>query len=67
MSSDESKNSTTAQKEPSQIIEVSESDLPISCPMPDVTLWNQHPRVFIPIENGEGHCPYCGNLFRVKS
>ena len=48
-------------------IEVSAGDLPISCPMPNETLWNQHPRVFIPLKNGEGHCPYCGNHFRLKS
>ena len=50
-----------------QVIEVTASDLPLSCPMPGVTLWSQHPRVFIPMEDGEGHCPYCGNKFRLKS
>lgn len=50
-----------------QTIEVTAEDLPLCCPMPDVTLWSQHPRVFIPIEDGRGHCPYCGNTFIVKS
>ena len=50
-----------------QVIEVTADDLPLSCPMPDVTLWSQHPRVFIPIEDGKGHCPYCGNTFLLKS
>ena len=40
---------------------VTSSDLPLSCPMPDLQVWNLHPRVFLPIED-EGHsvCPYCG-------
>lgn len=36
-------------------------DLPLSCPMPGMYLWNSHPKVFIPIEEtGEAKCPYCG-------
>ncbi len=40
---------------------VSVDDLPLSCPMPDMTLWNSHPRVYLPIEpTGFAKCPYCG-------
>ena len=40
---------------------VSVADLPLSCPMPDMTLWNSHPRVYLPIEpTGFAKCPYCG-------
>lgn len=43
------------------IYTVSQSDLPLSCPMPDMTLWNSHPRVYLPIEEThEAMCPYCG-------
>lgn len=36
-------------------------DLPLSCPMPGMYLWNSHPRVFLPVEEtGEAKCPYCG-------
>ena len=36
-------------------------DLPLSCPMPEMYLWNSHPKVFLPIEQtGEAKCPYCG-------
>jgi uncharacterized Zn-finger protein len=39
---------------------VSRQDLPLSCPMPDMSLWNAHPRVFLPIEKtGKATCPYC--------
>ena len=37
-------------------------DLPLSCPMPGMSLWNSHPRVYLPIEDegGQSQCPYCG-------
>lgn len=41
--------------------EVRPRDLPLSCPMPGMYLWNSHPKVFLPIEaTGEAKCPYCG-------
>ncbi|HZP89323.1 MAG TPA: zinc-finger domain-containing protein [Burkholderiales bacterium] len=52
---------------PMQQIEVSASDLPLHCPMPSMTLWNAHPRVFLPIEkSGEAMCPYCGTRYVLK-
>jgi uncharacterized Zn-finger protein len=37
------------------------SDLPLSCPMPGMYLWNSHPKVYIPVAaTGEAKCPYCG-------
>jgi len=37
------------------------ADLPLSCPMPGMYLWNSHPKVYLPIEEtGEAKCPYCG-------
>lgn len=40
---------------------VGRGDLPLSCPMPGMYLWNSHPRVYLPIEEtGEAKCPYCG-------
>ena len=45
-------------------IEVTEVDLPLHCPMPDMLIWNAHPRVFLPIEKtGEVLCPYCGTRY----
>ncbi len=44
--------------------EVGRGDLPLSCPMPGMKLWNSHPRVYLPIEEtGEAKCPYCGADF----
>lgn len=45
---------------------VHRSDLPLSCPTPEMALWNSHPRVYLPIEdepNGEAKCAYCGAVF----
>jgi uncharacterized Zn-finger protein len=40
--------------------EVTAADLPLSCPMPGMYLWNSHPRVFLPVAvTGEAKCPYC--------
>jgi uncharacterized Zn-finger protein len=40
------------------------SDLPLSCPMPGMYLWNSHPKVFIPVAAaGEAKCPYCGATY----
>jgi uncharacterized Zn-finger protein len=44
--------------------EVSRADLPVSCPLPDMMLWNSHPKVYLPIEaTGKAKCPYCGADF----
>lgn len=41
--------------------EVTSQDLPLSCPMPGMAVWNSHPKVFLPIEEtGTAKCPYCG-------
>lgn len=41
--------------------EVTRDDLPLSCPMPGMSLWNSHPKVYLPIEKtGTAKCPYCG-------
>ena len=43
---------------------VTRADLPLSCPMPGMYLWNSHPRVYLPIEaSGEAMCPYCGATY----
>jgi uncharacterized Zn-finger protein len=48
-------------------VEVSASDLPLHCPLPSQSLWNTHPRVFLPVEElGEARCPYCGTLYTLR-
>ena len=40
--------------------EITEADLPLSCPPRDMRVWDAHPRVYLPIEEeGRVECPYC--------
>ena len=53
-------------------VEVTAKDLQghgvVFCPNPKMTLWSGHPRVFIDVAStGEGKCPYCGTLYRMKA
>ncbi len=48
---------------------VSPAELPLHCPRPDESLWNSHPRVFLPIDSTRGQqaeCPYCGTRYRLQ-
>ena len=37
------------------------------CPHPRMALWSGHPKVFIAVApTGEGRCPYCGTVYRLK-
>ena len=48
--------------------EVTQVDLPLSCPMQDMRLWDAHPRVYLPIEEtGRAVCPYCDAEFVLKN
>ncbi len=46
---------------------VTRADLPLHCPMESMSLWNSHPRVYLPIEaTGKAKCPYCGADYVLK-
>jgi uncharacterized Zn-finger protein len=46
---------------------VGTADLPLSCPMPSMYLWNSHPRVYLPIETtGWAKCPYCSAEYTLE-
>ena len=48
------------------LYQVTRADLPLSCPMPGMYLWNSHPRVYLPIETtGTVKCPYCGATYKL--
>ncbi|MBT8144583.1 MAG: zinc-finger domain-containing protein [Gammaproteobacteria bacterium] len=50
----------------SNYYEISERDLPLHCPLPGMSLWNSHPKVYLPIEKtGDARCHYCGAVFRL--
>jgi len=47
--------------------EITRKDLPLSCPMPHMRLWDSHPRVYLPIEDtGKEICPYCDAEYVLK-
>jgi uncharacterized Zn-finger protein len=47
------------------LVEVTAADLPLTCPTPAVSLWNNHPRVALAVEKtGEARCPYCGTVYK---
>lgn len=51
-----------------KVYHVTEDQLPLSCPTPEMALWNAHPRVYLPIEaTGEAICPYCGAKYVLQS
>ena len=53
-------------------VEVTAADLEgpgvLFCPNPRMPVWSHHPRVFIDVATtGEGKCPYCGTLYRLRA
>ncbi len=47
--------------------EITKADLPLSCPMDHMSLWNSHPKVYLSIEKtGQAKCPYCGADYYLK-
>ena len=48
-------------------VEITAHDLPLTCPMPNESLWNAHPKVALALDgNGEAHCPYCGTVYKLN-
>ena len=42
----------------------------IFCPSPKahMSIWNSHPKVYLDIgKTGEGKCPYCGTVYKLKA
>jgi len=57
---------------PVAVVEVTAKDLQgsavVFCPNPKMALWSNHPRVYIDVAStGEGKCPYCGTVYRLKA
>jgi uncharacterized Zn-finger protein len=63
-------NQITEEKVPNAVsrLEVSSKDLPLHCPIPGSSLWNSHPKVYLPIKEngGTAKCPYCGTDYILK-
>jgi uncharacterized Zn-finger protein len=51
----------------SAAIVVAVADLPVCCPPRDAEVWDQHPRVYLPIgAEGAVICPYCSATYTLK-
>jgi uncharacterized Zn-finger protein len=49
-----------------KFVEVTRDELPLHCPTLDSSLWNSHPRVYIPLDDvPEAACAYCGTVYRL--
>lgn len=47
---------------------VTKANLPLCCPMPNMRLWDSHPRVYLPIEaTGKAVCPYCSAQYFLEA
>lgn len=47
--------------------EITQEQLPLSCPMQGERVWDAHPRVYLAIETlGEVTCPYCEAHYVLK-
>jgi uncharacterized Zn-finger protein len=48
-------------------VEITAHDLPLTCPMPAMSLWNAHPKVALSLnQDGAANCPYCGTQYKFK-
>jgi len=50
-----------------RIFEVTNHDLPLSCPGKFMTLWNMHPKVYLQFKGDQAACPYCGAKYQLKN
>ena len=58
--------------DPKAVVEVTAKDVQgpgvVACPNPRMPLWSGHPKVFIDVAaTGEGKCPYCSTLYKLKA
>ena len=62
---------STPASTPRSVVEVTAADVQgpgvVFCPNPKQALWSNHPRVYIDVaKTGEGRCPYCGTVYKLK-
>ena len=67
MSQTQTNNEGTIQPNAENHYEITKADLPLHCPMDGMSLWNSHPKVFLPLnESGNARCPYFGADYTLK-
>ncbi|MAJ91852.1 MAG: hypothetical protein CMF40_06665 [Legionellales bacterium] len=46
------------------VVNIKLNQLPLHCPLPDINLWSQHPKIYLPINSSnKAKCPYCGTEY----
>jgi uncharacterized Zn-finger protein len=49
-----------------QPIDITVENLPLTCPMSQVSLWDAHPKVTLAFdEHNLASCPYCGARYKL--
>jgi uncharacterized Zn-finger protein len=47
-----------------EVVKVKRSALPLYCPNSAHSVWSEHPKVYLPITEGQTiSCPYCGRQY----
>lgn len=45
-------------------VKLENADMPLSCPLPNMAVWDLHPRVYLALDkNNEAMCPYCSTYY----
>lgn len=45
-------------------VQIPKSAEPLCCPLPNMAVWNLHPRVYLALDaNNEAMCPYCSTHY----
>ena len=67
MSQSQGENKAVIEPNEKNNYDITKADLPLHCPMDGMSLWNSHPRVYLPLdEKGWAKCPYCGAEYTLK-
>ena len=48
-----------------KLIQISNDDLPLACPLEEFDDWDGHPRVYLQVDSIRTICPYCGTTYEV--
>lgn len=45
-------------------VKVTPTEMPLSCPLPNMALWNMHPKVYLALDaDNRAMCPYCSTHY----
>jgi uncharacterized Zn-finger protein len=48
-------------------VKLQAQDLPLACPLPNMAVWNMHPKVYLALdEDHQATCPYCETTYYLQ-